>query len=102
MEQLQPCRKALVVRLAPTVVAVLGLVTVRFCSCIVHMSFMLYLCSVDVHSRLHWFALAVAGCSRNALQLINVHYEIEVYSGICASLCPLVVMYAELLVSRLA
>ena len=63
---------------------------------------MLYLYSVDVHSRLHWFVLVVAGCSHDALQPINVHYEIEVYSGICASICPLVVMYAELLGSRLA
>ena len=63
---------------------------------------MLYLCSVNVHSRLHWFALVVAGCSRNAMQPINVHYEIEVYSGICASICPLVVMYVELFASRLA
>ena len=61
---------------------------------------MLYLCSVDVHSQLHWFALVVASC--NALQPITVHYEIEVYSGICASICPLVVMYVELLASRLA
>ena len=64
--------------------------------------FKLYLCSVDVHSWLHWFALVVAGCSRDALQPINVHYEIEVYSGICTSICPPVVMYAEFLGSRLA
>ena len=63
---------------------------------------MLYLCSVDVHSRLHWFALVVAGCSQDALQPINVHYEIEVYRSICASICLLVVIYAELLESRLA
>ena len=62
---------------------------------------MFCLCSVAVHSRLHWFALVVAGCSRNALQPINVHYEIEVYSSICVSICPLVVMYIELLASRL-
>ena len=76
--------------------------TVRFCSCVVHMSFMLYLCSVDVYNRLHWFALVVAGCSRAALQPISVHYEIEVYSSICATIWPLVVMYAELLESKLA
>ena len=46
--------------------------------------------------------LVCAGCSRNALQLVTVHYEIKVYSGICASICPLVVMYIELLASRLA
>ena len=63
---------------------------------------MLYLCSVDVHSWLHWFALVVAGCSHDALQPTTFHYEIEVYSGICASICPLVVMYVELLASRLA
>ena len=63
---------------------------------------MLYLCFVVVHSRLHWFALVVVGCSWDALQLITVHYEIEVYSGICASICPLVVMYVELFASRLA
>ena len=63
---------------------------------------MLYLCSIVVHSRLHWFVLVVAGCSRDELQPITVHYESEVYSGICVSICPLVVMYAELLASRLA
>ena len=50
---------------------------------------------------LHWFALVIVGCSHDALQPIRVHYDIEVYSGICASICPLVVMYAELLWSRL-
>ena len=63
---------------------------------------MLYLCSIVVHSGLHWFALVVVGCSQDALQPITVHYEIEVYSSICASICPLVVMYVELFVSRLA
>ena len=71
---------------------------------------MLYLYSVAVHSRLKWFAhsrlnwfvLVVVDCSCSALQPINVHYEIEVYSGICAIICPLVVMYIELLASRLA
>ena len=63
---------------------------------------MLYLCSVDVHSRLHWFVLVIVDCSRDALQPITVHYKIEVYSGICTSICPLVVMYIELLASRLA
>ena len=65
------------------------------------MCFVLYLCSVDVHSRLHWFVLVIAGCSHDALQPINVHYEIEVYSGICTSIYSIVVMYAELLGSRL-
>ena len=65
------------------------------------MLFMLYLCSVAAHSWLHWFALVVIGCSWDALQPITVHYEIEVYSGICVSICPLVVMYIELLDSRL-
>ena len=32
----------------------------------------------------------------------SVHCEIELYSGIYASICPLVVMYVELLASRLA
>ena len=73
----------------------------RFCLCIVPVLFTLYLCSVDVHSRLHWLALVIVNCSRNALQPIRVHYEIEVYSGICASICPLVVIYVELLCSRL-
>ena len=63
---------------------------------------MFYLCSVAVHSWLNWFAFVIVDCSRDALQLISVHYEIEVYSGICASICPLVVMYAEVLWSRLA
>ena len=31
----------------------------------------------------------------------NVHYAIELYSGIYMSICPLEVMYAELLASRL-
>ena len=63
---------------------------------------MLYLCSIVGHSRLYWFALVVVDCSRDALQPIRVHYEFEVYSGICASICPLVVMYVELLASRLS
>ena len=63
---------------------------------------MVYLRFVAVHSRLNWFAFLIVNCSRSALQPINVHYEVEVYSGICASICPLVVMYAELLGSRLA
>ena len=66
------------------------------------MLFILYLCSVAVHSRLNWFVVVIVDCSRDALQPISIHYEIEVYSGICASICPLVVMYAELLWSRLA
>ena len=66
------------------------------------MSFTLYLCSVAVHSHLNCFALVIVDCSRNALQPIRVHYVFEVYSGIFASICPLVVMYVELLVSRLA
>ena len=75
---------------------------VRFCWCVIPVLFTLYLCSVDVHSWLNWFVLVLVDCSRNALQLISVHYEIEVYSGIYASICPLVVMYAELFESRLA
>ena len=63
---------------------------------------MFYLCSVAVHSWLHWFALVIVGCSRDALQPITVYYEIEVYSGICMSICPLVVMYVELFASKLA
>ena len=75
---------------------------VRFCSCVVYVSFMFCLCSVAIYSWLHRFALVVVDCSRDALQPIAVHYEIVVYSGICASICPLVVMYVELLASRLA
>ena len=63
---------------------------------------MFCLCSVAVHSRLHWFVLVVVDCSWDALQPITVHYEIEVYSGTCTSICPLVVMYVELLASKLA
>ena len=66
------------------------------------MSFTLYLCSVAVHSRLDWVAVVIVDCSHDALQPIRVHYEFEVYSGICASICSLVVMYVELLASRLA
>ena len=66
------------------------------------MSFTLYLCSVAVHSRLNWIAVTIVDCSHDALQPISVYYDINVYSGICASICPLVVMYAELLGSRLA
>ena len=47
-------------------------------------------------------ALVCAGCSGFALQLVTVHYNIEVYSGIRASICPLVVMYVELLANRFA
>ena len=63
---------------------------------------MFYLCSVAVHSWLNWFAFVIVDSSCNVLQPISVHYEIEVYSGICASICPIVVMCAELLWSRLA
>ena len=66
------------------------------------MLFTVYLCSVTVHSQLNWVAVVMVDCSCDALQLIRVHYEFEVYSGICASMCPLVVMYVELLASRLA
>ena len=75
---------------------------VRCCSCVVHMPFMFYLCSIAVHSWLHWFALVVVRCSQDALQPITVHYKTEKYSGICASICPLVVMYVKLFASRLA
>ena len=75
---------------------------VRFCSCVVQLLFMLYLCSVAVHSWLNWFALVIVDCSCNALQLISIYYEIEVYSGICPSICCIVVLYVELLWSRLA
>ena len=78
------------------------LAVVRLCSCIVPVSFTLYLCSVAVHSWLNWFAVVIIDCSCNALQLIRVHYEIEVYSGIRTSICPPVVMYAEFLGSSLA
>ena len=65
------------------------------CSCVVHALLMFCCCSQSA-------ALVCIVCSQDALQPITVHYEIEVYSGICASICPLVVMYAELLASRLA
>ena len=79
-----------------------NLAMVRFCSCVDQLSFTLYLCSVAVHSRLNWFALVIFDCSRDALQPTRVHYEFELYSGICTSICPLAVMYVELLASRLA
>ena len=63
---------------------------------------MFYLCSGAVHSWLNWFAVVIVNCNHDALQPLGVNYDIEVYSGICASICPLVVMYEELLVSRLA
>ena len=75
---------------------------VRFCSCVIPVSFILYLCSVAVHSRLNWVALVIVDCSHDALQPIRVHYEFEVYGGICASIYLLVVMYVELLASRFA
>ena len=65
----------------------------RFCS--VHVLVLFCYCSQLV-------ALVCAGCSGFALQLVTVHYEIELYSGICASICPLVVMYVEFLASGLA
>ena len=64
----------------------------------VHVLFMLCLCSVAVHSRLYWFAPVAAGTTAAG----NGHYKIELYSGICASICPLVARYVELLASRLA
>ena len=81
----------------------LGEVHVRFCSCVILVSFTLYLCSVTVRSRLNWVMVVIVDCSRDALQPTRVHYDIDVYySGICASICPLVVMYVELLASKLA
>ena len=49
-------------------------------------------CSYSVHVGccLHWFAL---GCSGIALQLVMFTVSLELYSGIYASICPLVVMY---------
>ena len=79
---------------------------VRFCSCVIPVSFTVYLCFVTVRSRLNWVAIVMVDCSCDALlqctAVMRVHYEYEEYSGICASICPLVVMYVELLASRLA
>ena len=74
------------------VVSVEGMEVVRFCSCVVPVSFTLYLCSVAVHSRLNWFVVVISNCSHDSLQPIRVHYDIDVYSGICANISPLVVM----------
>ena len=61
----------------------------------VHVLVLFYYCSQLV-------ALVCAGCSGYVLQLVTIHHDIELYSGICASICPLVVKYVELLVIRLA
>ena len=81
---------------------VIGLVHVRICSCIILVSFIVYFCSATVRSWLNWVVVVMVNCSCDALQPISVHYEFEEYSGVCASICPLVVMYVELLASRLA
>ena len=75
---------------------------VRICSCIIPVTFTVYLCSVTVCSCLNWVAIVIVDCSHNALQPTRVHYDIDVYSGICMSICPIVVMYDELLWSSLA
>ena len=64
--------------------------------------FTLYLCSIAIHSQLNWVTVVIVDCSHDALQPTRVHYDIDVYSGICAGICPFVVMYIELLASRLA
>ena len=70
---------------------------VRICSCVIPVMFTVYLCSVTVHSCLNWAAIVIVDCSCNALlrstATTRVHYEYTVYSGIHASVCPLVVMY---------
>ena len=62
--------------------------------------------SVAVHSHLNWVAIVTVNCSCDALLrstvAMRVHYEYEVYSGIRSSIWPLVVIYMELLASRLA
>ena len=68
--------------------------------------FTVYVCSVIVRSCLNWVAIVIVDCSCDALlwstAVMRVHYEYAVYSGIRMSVCPLVVMYMELLASRLA
>ena len=51
---------------------------------------------------LFMFALVCAGCSGIALQLVMLTMSLELYSGIYTSICPLELMYVELLASRLA
>ena len=64
------------------------------CSCVVHVLLVFHCYSQSV-------ALVCVGCSRDALQPITVHYEIEVYGSMCTSIRLLAVMYVELFASRL-
>ena len=45
--------------------------TVRFHSCVIQLSFTVYLCSVAVHNRLNWVAIVMVDCSCDALQPIK-------------------------------
>ena len=71
--------------------------SVGICSCIILVMFIVYLCSVIVHCCLNWVVIVRVDCSCDALlwstAAMRVHYEYAVYSGIRASVCPLVVMY---------
>ena len=70
---------------------------IRICSCIVLVTFTVYMCSVNVRSCLNCVTFVMVDCSCDALlrstAATRVHYEYAVYSGIRASVCPLVFMY---------
>ena len=70
---------------------------VRICSCVILVTFTVYLCSVIVHSSLNRVAIVTSRlqlrCTERSTAATGVHYEYAMYSGIRASLCPLVVMY---------
>ena len=75
----------------------LSISSVRICSCIVLVTFTVYLRSVTACCCLNWVAIVTVDCSCNALlrstAATRFHYEYAVYSGIRASVYPLVVMY---------
>ena len=70
---------------------------VRICSCVILVTFTVYLCSVIVHGSLSCVAIVISQlqlrCTEQSTAATGVHYECAVYSGIRASVCPLMVMY---------
>ena len=70
---------------------------VRICLCVILVTFTVYVCSVNIRSCWNCVTIVLVDCScdalSGALQRQGVHYEYAMYSGIRASVCPLVFMY---------
>ena len=70
---------------------------VSICSCVILVTFTVYLCSAVICSSWNYVAIVVSQlqlrCTERSTAATGVHYEYTVYSGIRASVCPLAVMY---------